>query len=148
MQRWFEDYVPGTVHTLGTVTVDQAEVVEFARRYDPQPFHTDPEKAAGTPFGGIIASGWHTAGMMMRLYALEYLSPDSSLASPGVDELRWLQPVRPGDELSVRVHVKDARPSASKPDRGVVHSFIEVLNQRGEPVMTMKAVNMVARRRG
>jgi len=145
-ERWFEDYRPGAVHELGTLQVDEDEVLEFARRFDPQPIHTDPALAARGPFGGVIASGWHTGSLMMRLYALEYLSSASSLASPGMDELRWLRPVRPGDTLSVRVTVQDARASASKPDRGVVHSLIEVFNQRGEPVMTMRAVNMIARR--
>lgn len=144
-ERWFEDYVTGAVHELGTVAVELEEVLDFARRFDPQPFHTDPEAAKDTPFGGIIASGWHTASLMMRLYALSYLSPASSLASPGLDELRWLRPVRPGDILSVRVTIEDARPSTSKPDRGVVRSLIEVFNQQGEPVMTMRAVNMIAR---
>ena len=145
-ERWFEDYHPGAVHELGTLQVDADEVLEFARRYDPQPIHTDPALAARGPFGGIIASGWHTGSLMMRLYALNYLSSASSLASPGLDELRWLRPVRPGDTLSVRVTVQDARASASRPDRGVVHSLIEVFNQHGEPVMTMRAVNMIARR--
>ena len=145
-ERWFEDYVPGAVHELGTATVSEDEVLEFARRFDPQPIHTDPELAARGPFGGIIASGWHTCGLMMRLYALNYLSSASSLASPGMEELRWPLPVRPGDTLTVRVTVREARPSASKPDRGVVHSLIEVLNQRNEPVMTVRAVNMIARR--
>ncbi len=145
-ERWFEDYVPGAVHELGSVEVDEAELLEFARRFDPQPIHTDPERAARSPFGGIIASGWHTGSLMMRLYALNYLSPASSLASPGLDELRWPRPVRAGDVLTVRVTVEDARASASKPDRGVVRSLIEVVNQRGEPVMTSRAVNMIARR--
>ncbi|GMV00473.1 MAG: MaoC family dehydratase [Burkholderiaceae bacterium] len=145
-ERWFEDYLPGTVHELGTVTVHEAEVLEFARRFDPQPIHTDPGFAARGPFGGIIASGWHTCSLMMQRYAVDYLSPASSLASPGMDELRWLQPVRPGDALTVRVTIESARASDSKPDRGVVRSLIEVLNQRGEPVMTMHAVNMIARR--
>ena len=144
--RWFEDYVTGAVHELGTVTVDADEVLEFARRFDPQPIHSDPGFAARGPFGGIIASGWHTGSLVMRLYALNYLSPASSLASPGMDELRWPRPVRPGDTLSVRVTVEEARASASKPDRGVVRSLIEVLNQGGEPVMTMRVVNMIARR--
>jgi acyl dehydratase len=144
-ERWFEDYRTGAVHDLGTIAVEEEEVLQFARRFDPQPFHTDHELAAQTPFGGIIASGWHTGSLMMRLYALHYLSPASSLASPGVDELRWLRPVRPGDTLAVRVTIEDARASASKPDRGVVRSLIEVFNQLGEAVMTMRAVNMVAR---
>ena len=145
-ERWFEDYVPGSVHELGTVPVDEAEVLEFARRFDPQPIHTDPELAARGPFGGIIASGWHTCGLMMRLYAVNYLSPASSIASPGPEELRWPRPVRPGDTLTVRVTVEEARASSSKPDRGVVRSLVVVLNQRNEPVMTMRAVNMIARR--
>jgi len=146
-ERWFEDYRPGAVHELGTLTVEEDEVLEFARRFDPQPIHTDPALAARGPFGGLIASGWHTGSLMMRLYALNYLSPASSLASPGLDELRWLRPVRPGDTLSVRVTVVEARASTSKPDRGVVRSLIEVFNQHGEPVMTMRAVNMIACRK-
>lgn len=144
--RWFEDYVPGAVHEFGSAPVEEEEVIAFARRYDPQDFHTDPEAAKTTIFGGIIASGWQTCGLMMRLYAEHYLTKCASLASPGVDELRWLRPVRPGDVLRVRVTVLDAVPSKSKPDRGVVTSFIEVLNQRAEPVLTMRAVNMIARR--
>lgn len=146
MDRWLEDYVTGAVHELGTIAVEEDEVLAFGRRFDPQPFHADPDEAARGPFQGLIASGWHTAGLMMRLYALNYLSPASSLASPGLDELRWLRPVRPGDVLSVRVTIEDSRPSTSKPDRGVVRSLIEVFNQRHEPVMTMRAVNMIARR--
>ena len=145
-ERWFEDYLPGAVHELGRVEVDAAEVIEFARRYDPQPMHTDPVLAASSPFGGLIASGWHTAGMMMRLYAVNYLSPVSSVASPGMEHLRWPHPARPGDTLSVRVTVEHARASASKPDRGLVHSLIEVFNQRGEVVMSMRAVNVILRR--
>lgn len=144
--RWFEDYVPGAVHEFGSAAVEEEEVIAFARRYDPQDFHTDPEAAKTTIFGGLIASGWQTCGLMMRLYAEHYLTKCASLASPGVDELRWLRPVRPGDVLRVRVTVLDAVPSRSKPDRGVVTSFIEVLNQRAEPVLTMRAVNMVARK--
>ncbi len=145
-ERWFEDYIAGSVHELGSVTLDEAELLEFARRYDPQPIHTDPESAARGPFGGLIASGWQTGSLMMRLYAQNYLSPASSLASPGVDELRWPRPVRPGDTLAVRVTVESARASDSKPDRGVVRSLIEMLNQHGEPVLTMRAVNMIRRR--
>jgi len=144
--RYFEDYVPGSVHSFGSIAVETDEVISFARRFDPQVFHVDPEAAAQGPFGGLIASGWHTAGLMMRLLADHYLSDVSSLASPGIDQLRWLRPVRPGDELSVTVTVQSAVPSRSKPDRGVVTSTIEVTNQKGEAVMTLTAVNMVARR--
>jgi acyl dehydratase len=141
--RYLEDYVPGSIHEFGSISVEQDEVISFAKRYDPQDFHTDPEAAKRTIFGGLIASGWQTAGLMMRLYADHYLSKVASLSSPGVDELRWKLPVRPGDELSIRVTVLEARRSTSKPDRGVVRSLIEVLNQNHEIVMSMSAVNLL-----
>ena len=144
--RRFEDYVPGAVYQFGAVTVTEDDIVDFGRRFDPQPFHTDPEAAKQTIFGGLIASGWHTAGLMMRLYVQHYLSPVASLASPGVDELRWFKPVRPGDVLSVRTTVLKADRSRSKPDRGMVQTLIEVLNQSGEVVMSMKALNMLRAR--
>ena len=144
--RYFEDYIEGEVHELGSIAVEHDEVIAFARRFDPQSFHTDAEAAKRSPFGGLIASGWHTAGLMMRLFVEQYLTHVASLASPGMDELRWLKPVRPGDTLSVRVTVLKATPSRSKPDRGAVTSLIEVFNQSGEAVMTLKPVNMIARR--
>jgi acyl dehydratase len=144
--RFFEDYVAGNVYEFGQITVEEDEVVEFGRRYDPQPFHTDPAAGQQTPFGGVIASGWHTAGLMMRLVVDHYLSHVASLASPGVDELRWTQPVRPGDTLSVRATVLEARRSRSKPDRGIVYTLFEVLNQRGEVVMSVKAMNLLRAR--
>src|SRR5689334_16130433 len=137
--RYFEDYVPGSIYEFGSISVDREEIISFAKRYDPQDFHTDPESAKQTVFGGLIASGWQTAGLMMRLYADHYLSKVASLSSPGVDELRWKLPVRPGDELSIRVTVVEARRSNSKPDRGIVRSFIEVLNQNHEVVLSMSA---------
>lgn len=140
-QRWFEDYRPGLVLEFGAIAVDEAEVVDFARRFDPQPFHVDAEAAARGAYGGLIASGWHTGSMMMRMLVEHYLSPVSSLGSPGLDELRWLAPVRPGDTLCVRLTIVEARRSRSKPDRGLVRAVIEVLNQRREVVMTMKALN-------
>ena len=145
-QRHFEDYVPGTVYEFGDVTVEEADIVEFGRRYDPQPFHTDPEAAKQTPFGGLIASGWQTAGFMMRLYVQHYLSPVTSLGSPGIDELRWPKPVRPGDVLSVRATVLEATRSRSKPDRGLVRTHVEVLNQHGDVVFSMKAMNLLRAR--
>jgi acyl dehydratase len=144
--RYFEDYVTGSVHEFGSITIDEREVIEFARRYDPQPFHTDPDAARRTAFGGVIASGWHTAGLMMRLVVDHYLSHVASLASPGVDDLRWAQPVRPGDTLSVRATTLETRRSRSKPDRGIVSTLFEVLNQRGEVVMSLKAMNMLKAR--
>jgi len=142
-KRYFEDYVAGSVHEFGPISVEEAEIIEFARRYDPQVFHTDPEAAKNTMYGGLIASGWHTAGLMMRLLVDHYLSHVASLGSPGVGELRWLRPVRPGDALSVRVTVVEARRSSSKPDRGIVRSFVEVINQNREVVMSVEAVNFL-----
>ena len=141
--RWFKDYVPGDVHAFGSIAVEEAEVLAFGRRFDPQPFHTDPDAAARTEYGGLIASGWHTAALMMRLYADHYLSHVATLVSPGVDDLRWLLPVRPGDTLSIRVTVVEARRSRTRPDRGIVRSDVAVLNQRGEPVMTVTARNFL-----
>jgi acyl dehydratase len=146
--RYFEDYVPGFERVYGAAPVTKAEVLEFSRKYDPQEVHADPEKAASGPFGGLIASGWHTAGLLMRLYADHYLSKVASLASPGLDELRWHKPVRPGDEISIRVRILDARRSRRKPDRGMVRTQIEVLNQRGEVVMSLKAMNILRCRNG
>ena len=144
--RYFEFYRPGSVFEFGLIRVTEEEVLEFGRRFDPQVFHTDAEAARRTEYGGLIASGWHTAALMMRLYSDHYLPGDMTLASPGVDELRWLLPVRPGDELSLRVTVLEARPSRTKPDRGIVRSAVEVLNQRGEVVMTATAINFFLRR--
>jgi acyl dehydratase len=144
--RYFEDYVEGDVHRFGTIAVEADEMIAFAKRFDPQTMHTDPEAAKHTPFGGLIASGWHTASLVMRLYVEHYLTHVASLASPGLDELRWLKPVRPGDTLSVRVTVLKTVPSKSKPDRGAVTSFVEVINQAGDIVMTFKGVNIIAKR--
>jgi acyl dehydratase len=144
--RWFEDYVPGSSYWYGSITVTEEEILAFAHRFDPQSFHVDPEAAARGAFQGLIASGWHTTAVMMRLYADHYLSAVASLASPGVDELRWVKPVRPGDALSLRATVTQARPSRSKPDRGLVHTRVELLNQHEEPVMTLTIMNMLRRR--
>ncbi len=141
--RYFEDYVVGSTYEFGTIAVTEEEVIAFARRYDPQPFHLDPEAAKDTPFGGLISSGWLTAGLMMRLLVDNYVSSVASLGSPGVKELKWLKPVRPGDELSIRVTIREARRSRSKPDRGMVGISVEVLNQEREVVMTMQSVGMI-----
>ncbi len=142
-QRYLEDYEPGSIHEFGEITVAQSDIIDFGRRFDPQVFHTAPQAAAHTVYGGLIASGWHTAGLMMRLFVENYLSGVASLGSPGVDELRWIKPVRPGDTLMLRVTVTETKRSRSKPDRGVLFSFIEVLNQKNEVVMSMKAVNLL-----
>jgi acyl dehydratase len=144
--RYFEDYRAGAVYEYGYLTVSEAEILEFARRFDPQPIHTDPGYAATGPFGGLIASGWHTASMMMRLFADHYLSRVASLASPGIDELRWPAPVRPGDQLRLRTTIVEARPSRSKPDRGLVRTQGELLNQDGQAVLSLVAMNLLRRR--
>jgi acyl dehydratase len=143
---WFEDFVPGTVREFGRYSVTKEEIIDFAQRYDPQPFHTDPEAAEHSFFGGLIASGWMTCAMAMRMVCDDYVLRAASHGSPGVDQLRWKLPVRPGDVLHMRVTVLEARPSQSKPDRGVVQSRWEVLNQRDEIVMTCEGMGMFRRR--
>lgn len=142
-ERYFEDYVPGVTYEYGPIAVAEAEVIEFAKKYDPQYIHTDPEKAAAGPFGGLIASGWHTAALMMRLYADNYVSSVAAIASPGVDELRWIKPVRPGDSLWIRVAAIDSRRSRSKPHLGLLRVMVEVLNQHKDVVMTVKTLNLI-----
>jgi len=142
-RRYFEDYLPGAVHEFGSIKIDEREVLDFGRRYVPLSYHVDPEAAKQSIYGGVIASGWHTAALMMRVYVENYLSQVANLGSPGGDELRWDKPVFPGDELSVRATVLEARRSESRPDRGIVRTFIEVLNQKNHVVMSMKMVNFV-----
>jgi len=144
--RWFEDYIPGSVYEFGHVSLSEAEIVDFAARYDPQSIHTDPAGSTAGPFGGLIASGVHTIAVCMRLYVDHYISHVASLASPGLDEIRWPHPVRPGDRLRIRVTVAQARASRSKPDRGLVHSAVEALNQADDLVLSFTAMNFFARR--
>jgi acyl dehydratase len=143
---YFEDYLPGATYECGSVSVDQASIVAFAREFDPQPFHVDPVAAAAGPYGGLIASGWHTAAVVMRLLVENYLSAESSLGSPGMNEIRWPSPVRPGDTLRVRATVTEARRSLSKPDRGILTTLIEAVNQDGETVMRATGINFVRAR--
>ena len=145
-ERYFEDYVPGPIFEYGPIAVTESEIIDFAKKFDPQDMHINPEKAAKGPFGGLIASGWHTASLMMRLYVDNYLSSVAALASPGIDELRWTKPVRPGDSLWIRVTALDARLSKSKPNLGVVRVYVEVLNQHREIVMTVRTVNLLRTR--
>ena len=142
---YFEDYVPQRVFSLPRVQVTEAGIVEFARRFDPQPYHTDPDSEQARAFGGVIASGWHTCALAMRSFVEGYLSPESALPSPGIDELRWHAPVRPGDELSITVTVLEATASRSKPDRGIVRSHIEARNHDDVIVLSMTAINFVRR---
>lgn len=144
--RYFEDFRAGDVFQLGSHRISREEIVEFAGRWDPQPFHVDERAAVDSAFGGLIASGWHTAAIWMRRYAQSLLHDSASMGSPGVEQLRWLVPVRPGDELSARLRIAGVEPSSSRPDRGTVHLVGELDNQRGETVLTLTARGYFARR--
>ena len=143
---YFEDLKPGDRFDSRGRTATEAEIIDFALRYDPQPIHIDAEAAKRSPYGGLIASGFHTMAMAFRLAWDTGALGACSLGSPGIDEVRWLKPVRPGDTLRTVVEIVDARPSASKPDRGVCRFRYDVFNQNDEQVMTMTAIQIVARR--
>jgi acyl dehydratase len=143
-ERYFEDYVPGSVYEYGSAEVDEASIIAFARAFDPQPIHIDPKAAAEGPFGGLIASGWQTTALMTRLFVDNYLSSVASLGGPGADEVRFLHPVRPGDTLRLRVTVLEARRSKSKPDRGVLRSMAEMINQDDVTVLRMTVINFLS----
>jgi acyl dehydratase len=147
--RYFEDFRVGEVLALGSRQVSEAEIIAFARQFDPQPFHTDPERAGAGPFGGLVASGWHTCSLFMRLLVDGFVTTVAqSMGSPGVDKIEWLKPVRPGDTLTGRITILDLIPSKSHPGRGTIKSLGEMLNQHGEVVMTMRNVGFFARRPG
>lgn len=146
LKWYFEDFEPGRIIAVGSRTLGEDEIIAFARQFDPQSFHVDHDAAAKSMFGGIIASGWHTCSIMMRMMVDGFLSQAASLGSPGVDEIRWLKPVRAGDTIAVTTTVLDARASSSKPDRGVVHTMWEAKNQHGETVATVKGMGMFMRR--
>jgi acyl dehydratase len=141
--RYFDDYLPGATYDCGSISVSEDEIVSFARQFDPQPFHVDQGAAARGPFGGLIASGWHTAALVMRQLVEHYLPEEASLGSPGLDEMRWPDPVRPGDTLRVRASVVETRRSLSKPDRGIMTTAIEAVNQDGRTVMRATAINFL-----
>jgi acyl dehydratase len=143
---YLEDFAPGQVRESAPRKVSRDEIVAFAREYDPQPFHTDDEAAARSVYGGLIASGWQTVSIMMRLLWDTFLKDTASLGSPGSDEIRWLKPVRPGDTLRARFTIVEVVPSRSKPDRGIVRTSTEVLNQHDDVVMTHKGLGMFGRR--
>ncbi|MHC0429676.1 MaoC family dehydratase [Streptomyces sp. O3] len=144
--RYFEDFRAGDVHQLGTVSVTEDEVREFARRFDPQPFHTDPERAARSPFGGLIASGFHIQSMFMRRYVDGLLAYSSCAGSPGIDEVRYHRPVRPGDTLTARVEILGSRPSLTSPRTGVVQPRCELVNTDGTVVFSMILHSIFGRR--
>jgi acyl dehydratase len=144
--RYLEDFVVGETVALGSHEFTSESIIAFARDWDPQPMHTDPVRAAESMYGGLIASGWHTAGVYMRLLVDNLIAGTESLGSPGLDALRWLKPVRPGDVLRARITFLEVTPSRSKPDRGVLRSRGEMVNQDDEVVMSVEAVNFFSRR--
>jgi len=145
-KQYWEDFPAGHVHEFGCKHVTREEVLAFAREFDPQPFHLDDSAAEASLFGRLSASGWHTCAMMMRMTVDDYLRHSSSLGSPGIENLRWLKPVYPGDTLSVRLEVLEARVMSSKPGVGLTRSRWEVLNQQREVVLRMEGWGMFGRR--
>lgn len=145
--KWyFEDFEVGKTIEVGQRSVTEEEIIAFATQFDPQPFHVDQEAAAKSIYGGIIASGWHTCSMMMRMMVDGILRNSASLGSPGLDEIRWIKPVRGGDTLTVSTTVLESKPSSSRPDRGVVLTVWEAKNQHGELIATVKGMGMYLRR--
>ena len=144
---YWEDFPVGKVLEHGPRVLSQEEIIDFARQWDPQRFHVDPQAAQETPFGGLVASGWHTGCVMMRMMCDAYLDEASCIGSPGIDEWRFALPVRPGDVLRYRATVLESRPSASKPDRGIVKFRWELLNQRDEVAVSMIGTQFYLRRR-
>jgi acyl dehydratase len=142
--KYWEDFAVGDWQVHGEHEITADEIVAFAKQFDPQPFHTD--HGVGGPFGGLIASGWHSAALYMGMFVRNVLLDSASLGSPGVEELRWLVPVRPGDVLTGRSRVVDAWPSERDPRRGTIVGEHELVNQSGEVVMRMRARGFIARR--
>lgn len=144
--RWYEDFTVGEEIRSPGKTLTEAEIVEFGFRYDPQPFHIDKQAADASIYGGLIASGWHIGSVAFRLLTMTDVLGEASLGSPGIDELRWLKPVRPNDTLTTVVRITEMRPSRSKPDRGIVVMAYRIVNQDEETVMTMQALQLIRRR--
>ena len=144
--RYFEDFQVGERIELGSVTVTEEEIIAFAQQYDPQPFHISPEQAKHSYYGGLIASGWHTVSLLMRLMVNVLINDTISFGSPGVDEVRWLKPVRPNDTLHARLTIVNAVPSKRRAELGILTSSSEVFNQSGELVLTLKGVHFFGRR--
>jgi len=143
---YWEDFAPGTVREFGAHTLTRDEIVRFATEFDPQPFHVDEEAARSSLFGGLAASGWHTCALVMRMMCDAYLLDSSSMGSPGLEQIKWLKPVKVGDTLRVRMSILEARPMSSKPHIGLVRSQWEALNQRDQVVLSMEGWSMFGRR--
>lgn len=146
MTRYFEDFAVGDVYDLSTISASQDEIIAFAKQFDPQPFHTDPELAKDSAFGTLVASGWHTGGLLMRLLVEGILNESISMGSPGIDEVRWRQPVHPDELLHGRFTVLEANTSKSRPNMGIVRSLCELTNPAGDVVMSLKGIHFLGRR--
>lgn len=146
--RFLDDLTPGQRFTSPGLTLTEAEIIDFAWRYDPQPFHLDANAAAESPYGGLIASGFQSLAICFRLFIQSGVLAESSMGSPGIDELRWLAPVRPGDTLHSEIEVLEVRPSNSKPDRGIARLKYQALNQRGEAVLSFIVIHLLRRKPG
>ncbi len=146
MTRYFEDFQVGDTFNLGSTSATQEEIIAFARQFDPQPFHTDPERAKDSFFGELIASGWHTTALFMRLLVDGLISETVSMGSPGVDEVRWIRPVRPDEVLLGRFTVLDSKASKSRANLGIIRSKCELLNSTGEVVMSLQGTHFFGRR--
>lgn len=143
--RYLDDLTPGQRFTSPGLTLTEAEIIDFAWRYDPQPFHLDAKAAAGSPYGGLIASGFQSLAICFRLFIQSGILAESSMGSPGIDELRWLAPVRPGDTLHSEIEVLEVRPSASKPDRGIARLRYQAVNQDREAVLSFVVMHLLRR---
>jgi acyl dehydratase len=146
IKHYWEDLQPGTTRDLGTVTLSAEEIKDFAEQFDPQPFHIDEAAGRRSIFGNLCASGWHTCALAMRLTVENFLSESSSMGSPGVENVRWLKPVYPGDTLQLRHTIAEARPLRTRADTGLVRATWEMFNQNGEKVMQMEGYGMFRRR--
>ena len=146
MSLWWEDFEVGETLEMGRHTFSEAEILDFGRRYDPQPFHTDPVAAKSAVFGGLVASGWHTCAVGMRLMVESYISKTHSLGSPGIDQIRWLKPVRPGDTLTYTRTVIESRASTTRKGVGLVKQRWQAVNQAGETVLTMEGWGLYGRK--
>ena len=146
--HYFEDFHVGDIFDLGSIQITEEEIITFARQFDPQPFHIDPERAKDSIFHGLVASGWHTCALFMRLLADGLLCKTISVGSPGVDEVRWRNPVRPGDRLRATLTVLECNPSRSRPNMGIVRSACEMFNQEDEVVLTLSGIHFFGRRPG
>jgi len=144
---YWEDFPVGQVRAMGRHRFTEEEIVAFARQYDRQRFHVDARSARETPFGGLIASGWHTCAVAMRGMCDAYLTRSACLGSPGLDSLRWLKPVRPGEEIEFRARVLESRPSSSRPEVGLTKFLWDAVNGSGEQVLTMEGWQLFTRRR-